>query len=525
MDTIPAVLSQVGRRSAGSGALVHCQRKVRWTYAQLLDRAGRAAAGLRSLGLGPGQPAAIWGSNRPEWLVSQIALSLLGAVWVPLNPGAGPEEAAFLLRDSGARVLLLGPELEPVWERARPGLEDLTVIVWPANGAGPAGGGMAWAELLALGSTGLDPEPAARVSAGDPAAIMYTSGTTGRPKGVILSQGGLVTRCLASTERQGLSGRDRLALFFPLFHMFGNTCVALAGLCRGASLIMPADAFEPEAVLAALAGEGCTAVYGTPSMFAALLDDPDLAGRDLSSLRTGIVGGAPCPPELMKRIVAELGAGQITVGYGITEASSWVTLTRPDDPLELRVSTAGPPLPGCEVRIFDPETDRPLPPGRTGEIAVRGGLMLGYHRLEGLTGRAIDRRGWYRTGDLGLLDEAGYLRLNGRLKDVIRRDGAEIHPAEVEEVLYRLEGVAEAQAFGLPDERRGQLLALWVRPKAGSELSLEAVAAFLRVELKEGLQPDRIKLTESFPTTPSGKVQKYRLRELAQAEEGRAGSG
>jgi len=525
METIPAVLSQVGRRSAGSAALVHCQRKVRWTYAQLLDRARQAAAGLSRLGLGPGQPAAIWGPNRPEWLVSQIALCLLGAIWVPLDPGAGPEEAAFLLRDSGVRVLLLSPELEPVWERARPGLEELKVIVWPADEAGPAGGGMAWADLLAQGRAGLDSEPAARVSAGDPAAIMYTSGTTGRPKGVVLSQGGLAAKCLASTERQGLSGRDRLALFFPLFHMFGNTCVALAGLCRGAALIVPADAFEPEAVLAALAREGCTAVYGAPSMFAALLDGPDLAGRDLSSLRTGIVGGAPCPPELMKRIVTDLGAGQITVGYGITEASSWVTLTRPDDPLELKVSTAGPPLPGCEVRIFDPETDRSLPPGRTGEIAVRGGLMLGYHRLEGLTGRAIDRRGWYRTGDLGFLDEAGYLHLSGRLKDVILRDGGEIQPAEVEEALYRLEGVAEAQAFGLPDERRGQLLALWIRPKAGSGLSLEAVAAFLRAKLDERLRPDRIKLVESFPATRSGKVQKYRLRELALAEEDGAWSG
>ncbi len=516
MQTMPSQLASVAQNHGQLPALVHRSENLRLSYAELAARVELCAAGLHASGIEPGDRVALWGPNHSTWVVAQWALASLGAVWVPVDPGAGPEDLSFLLDHCGAKGVLLFEDLLPGLRAAlAKGIDPPELVAaWPGGGQGALG----WEELMARGeAAGPDAvrELGARVRPEQACAIMYTSGTTGAPKGVMVDHGSLVAKSLASAQRQGIGPGDALALFFPLFHMFGNTCIGLAGVLAGATLVVPGPAFEPGQVLAALSEEGCTAVYGAPSMMAALMDHPDFSPGGLPRLRTGIIGGAPCPMELMKRITGDLGAGQALVGYGITEASSWVTMTLPDDPLDLRVSTIGRPLPGCEVKISDPRSDSPLPAGEGGEICTRGHLMMGYYRAEQLTAQAIDREGWFHTGDMGVMDQHGYVRITGRLKEVISRGGREIFPAQVEEAAYGLEAVAEAAAFGVPAPGGGEELALWVRPRPGRELTAEAVLAHLRQALDPGLVPDQVRLVESFPCTRSGKVQKFRLTEMA----------
>jgi fatty-acyl-CoA synthase len=311
-----------------------------------------------------------------------------------------------------------------------------------------------------------------------------------------------------------ITAEDRLCLFFPLFHMFGNTCICLSGLIRGAALVIPADQFAPPEIIAALQAEKCTAIYGSPSMFLALLEAPPFKGFHPGTLRTGIVGGAPCPLTLMKRIVAEMGVRELAIAYGITEASSWVTMTLPDDPLELRVATIGKALPNCEVKVVDPLTGEELPDGIPGELCTRGLLMKGYFQNPEATARVVDREGWYHTGDLGTRDAQGYLRITGRLKEVIIKGGKEILPTEIEEVIYQVSGVALVQAFGVPDPLGGELLVVWVKPKEGAVLSEESLATHCGEQLSEAQRPDHIRLVQDFPMTRSGKMQKFRMQEM-----------
>jgi len=302
--------------------------------------------------------------------------------------------------------------------------------------------------------------------------------------------------------------------------MFGNTCIALSGLLRGTALVMPCREFDPSRILSAIHREACTAVYGSPSMMIALLDHPEFQEKHWRSVTKGTIGGSPCPEELMSRLVRDIGISHLTVAYGITETSSWITMTRPDDPIELRVSTIGTPLPCNEVKIIDPVTGEDMEAGRQGELCTRGFLMKGYYRMPAATAAAVDRGGWFHTGDLGEMDEKGYVRITGRLKDVIVRDGVEIHPVEVEELIYRLPAVSEVQVFGFPHPRKGQEVAAWIKPKGGAEFSLIAVAAYLKDHLEEDRIPKYFKQVSDFPLTRSGKVQKFKLSEMAQREYG-----
>jgi fatty-acyl-CoA synthase len=347
---------------------------------------------------------------------------------------------------------------------------------------------------------------------------MYTSGTTGRPKGVMLDHQSLLAKNQAAAERMGLGPEDRLALFFPLHHMFGNCCVALTGLIRGATLVMPGYRFEPGAVLEAMAEEKCTALFGAPAMMSALLEHPSRREHDLSSLRTGIIGGAPCPLELLRRVVEELGAGEITIAYGITEAAGWIAMTEPHDPLEVRATTLGKPLKGCQVKVVDPDSGQELPPGQEGEVCTKGFLMKGYLQMEGLTAQVVDTEGWLHTGDQGSLDAEGRLRLSGRRKEMIRTAAGEVFPAEVEEAVYQLPQVSQAAAFGLPaPEGDHEVIALWVRLKPEAALSEDEILEHCRRELDPTRVPAVVRLVEELPTTPSGKIQRHRLRELAQS--------
>lgn len=528
-STIGNWLKGVARANADQEALIHHQRGIRYTYRELLNQAGRLARGLLALGIQKGDTVALWGPNRPEWVLAQVALVRSGAVLTALDPGYGPEELRYALSLAGVKAVLtsagpngsylemlrsLAPDFwggSPVKEKALPALRS--IITFSETGSPlPAFKELAdWGDRVSPAQLrgredSLEPE--------DPLMLLFTSGTTGKPKGVVLDHLGILNKSLASTERMNMVAEDRLCLFFPLFHMLGNTCICLSGLIRGAALVIPSDQFSPPEVVDALVEERCTAIYGSPAMFLALLETSAFGRFQPGPLRTGIVGGAPCPLALMERIVAEMGVRELAIAYGITEASSWVTQTLPDDPLELRVSTIGKALPHCEVKIVDPLTGEDLPDGRPGEICTRGLLMKGYFQNPAATARVIDREGWYHTGDLGARDEQGYFRITGRLKDVIVQEGQEILPTEIEDGVYKMPGVTMVQAFGVPHPVGGERVAVWVQAKEGVALTEEAIRAHCRQHLSEALQPDYIRLVADFPMTRSGKMQKFKMREL-----------
>jgi fatty-acyl-CoA synthase len=528
--TVGKWLDRVAQERPGNEALVHHQRQVRYTYRSFSEEVDRLAWGLMALGLQKGDPVALWGPNLPEWVLAQFALAKIGAVLVALDPSYGVEDLQYALAFSQARALLTaeGPDgaylemirslVPELWESPpRPGkffpdLQNLITLFSPAPS--PL---LGFQEVLTRGEEippGRLAERERTVSPEDPLMILFTSGTTGKPKGVVLDHLGVMNKSMASTERLGITHQDRLCLFFPLFHMFGNTCIALAGLLRGAALVIPSDQISPPEILSAIGAEKCTAIYGSPSMMVALMESPQFKDYRPGNLRTGIIGGAPCPLEIMKRVVHEMGVGEIAIAYGITEASSWIAQTLPEDPLELRVSTIGQALSNCEVKIIDPAGGDEVPDGTPGEICTRGYLMKGYFKNPEATARAIDQEGWFHTGDLGTRDSLGYFRITGRLKEVILKEGREILPPEIEDALYRLPGVSMVQAFGVPDPEKGEVVALWIKPKEGHVLSEEMVAAYCRDFLPKDCLPDYIRLVEAFPMTRSGKIQKFKMREL-----------
>lgn len=521
--TIGQSLNEIAARYPHNTAIVHCERDVRWTYRSFLTEVDRAARGLIRIGIGKGDTVALWAPNIPEWIISQMAVAKVGAILVPVDVGAGTEDLRYILVQSGCRSLIMTGGLRDddcmgiLSELDHDSLLEHVVIIDEK----PYPHLTSWSRLMEIGG-GVDSETLTKrereVRPTDPVAIMYTSGTTGKPKGVVLNHRGLITKSTASTKRQGLNNQDRLCLFFPLFHMFGNTCIALTGLLTGASIIMPSQTFEPSKTLSAICGESCTALYGSPSMFITLIDHPEFRVENCRTLRKGIIGGAPCPMELMRKVVEYMGISDITVAYGITEASSWITMTRPEDPLDLRVSTIGTALECNEVKIIDPITGEDLSAGRQGELCARGFLMIGYYDMPAATAAAIDQQGWFHAGDLGEMDEAGYIKITGRLKDVIVRDGMEIYPTELEEMIYQLPGVSEVQVFGFPHPAKGQEVAAWIKLSGRADLSLDAVARFVTDHVDKEKAPQYYKFITEFPITRTGKVQKFKLAEMATKE-------
>jgi fatty-acyl-CoA synthase len=516
--TMPAMLYEASLTHPDNPALVHSARDMRLTYREFAAVVAKVARGLYALGIRPEDRVVIWGPNAPEWIIAQWAIPHLDAAWVPLDPKSTPEQAAYVLKNCQAQAVIMADDLWPVLQQVEEVARPEIVVCW--NQSGAAHGGANWADML-NGARSTAPGVMAKLLGGVKrhhlAAVVYTSGTTGQPKGVMLNHEALTQKCLMATERLGLDHQDRLALFFPLFHMFGNTCIAMAGMVRGATLVMPEADFEPESALNAMAAEKCSAVFGTPAMLSALLDHPARQGLDLSSLRTGIIGGAQCPLELMKRVVEELGAAQAAIGYGCTETASWITLTSPDDPLELRASTVGTRLRGVEIMIADLESGEALDTGQPGDVCSRGWLMNGYLNQPEKTAEVLDRQGWYHTGDMGYLDDKGYLRILGRLKDAIVKQGRCIGPVEVESVICQIPQVAEVQVFGVPLGDGGEEVAAWLRLKPGADLDPEAVLAYCRKHLEQILVPDKVRVVDEFPLTNAGKVQKSKLREMALA--------
>ena len=516
-DTIGGILQKITQLYPGRDALIHTEKGTRYTYQLLSWQVDLVSGGLASLGVKRGDHVAIWGANIPEWVISMLAVAKLGAVFVPIDPGAGLEDLKYILEHAECAALMVSGELaEGTAAIEISSLENIIVI-----SPGPAAVGISWPELINRGET-VKPETIRQMVEGvrseDPVAIMYTSGTTGKPKGVVVDHLGLINKSLCSTERQKITEADRLCLFFPLFHMFGSTCIALSGLMRGAALVMPSETFDPVKILETVFKEDCTAVYGSPAMFIGLLDHHAFNKDHWAAARTGIVGGAPCPMELMKRLVEEIGVSDLTVAYGITETSSWITMTHPDDPLSLRVGTIGTPLPCNEVKIVDPRTGEDLAPHTQGELCTRGFLMKEYYLMPGATAAAVDRDGWFHSGDLGEMDENGYFKITGRLKDVIVRDEMEIYPVEVEECFYRYPGVSEVQVFGVPHPEKGQEVVAWVKLKESAQLDEQDLATFSDAHVAEGMRPRYFKIVNDFPMTRSGKVQKFVLTTMAEKE-------
>ena len=521
-DTIGGALRRAAERFGDRDALVVRSQGYRATYRQLWDATTEVARGLLALGVARGDRVGVWSPNRFEWMVLQYATARIGAILVNVNPAYKAAELLYALQQSGTSVLVLARAfrqtdyvaiLAEVRDRC-PALRHALVLEDD------------WAALLAGGAAISSEELWAREAAlqfDDPINIQYTSGTTGFPKGAtlshhnVLNNGYFIARTLRYTEA------DRVCVPVPFYHCFGMVIGNLAALTAGACIVVPGEAFEPRLVLETVAAERCTSLYGVPMMFIAELDHPDLGAFPLSSLRTGVMAGAACPIEVMRAVQTRMGMREVTICYGMTETSPVSTQSATDAPLEKRVSTVGRVHPHVEVKIVDPATGAIVPRGTPGELCTRGySVMLGYWADEAATRAAIDPARWMHTGDLATMDAEGYVNIVGRIKDMIVRGGEKIYPREVEEYLHTHPAVAEAQVIGVPSAKYGEEVMAWVRPRTGAALTEAELAAFCAGKIATFKIPRYWKLTSEFPTTVTGKVQKFRMRELAIAELGLA---
>jgi fatty-acyl-CoA synthase len=520
-STIGDLLLATASRHADREALVVRHQGVRQSYADLVAAVDRLALGLLSAGIAAGDRVGIWSPNCAEWVHLQFATARIGAILVNINPAYRTSEVAYALRQSGCRMVVsaaqyLTSDYAGMLAEVRPelpGLEQVVLIGSPEWHALAAGTGTA---------TGADLEArAGSLSGGDPINIQYTSGTTGFPKGATLTHRNILNNGFVVGERCRYTEADRVCIPVPLYHCFGMVMGNLGAVTHGATMVLPSPTFDPEAVLRAVAEERCTSLYGVPTMFIAELAHPLLGELDLSSLRTGIMAGSPCPVEVMKRVIAEMNMDEVTICYGMTETSPVSTQTRTDDDLERRVSTVGTVHPHVEVKIVDPTTGATVEYGTPGEFCTRGySVMLGYWDDPVRTAEAVDADGWMHTGDLATMDEQGYVNIVGRIKDMIIRGGENVYPREIEEFLYTHPDVDDVQVIGVPDERYGEELMAWIRPKAGSTLTAEDVRDFCRGRIAHFKIPRYVKLVDAFPMTVTGKVQKYLMRQAAIEELG-----
>jgi len=537
--TVGDLLDRVASEFPDREALVDLPRGKRYSYKEFLAAVDEAAKGFLKLGLKKGDHAAVWAPNLVEWVVTEFAVFKIGAVLVSVDTNAPLQQLEYVLKQSDAKTLIMaeglrGTEYIETLRQLCPGVDGSASGQWSCSNLPalervillsekPLKGALRWSEVMEIGRVIPDRDLTERqrsCSPEDVVSILYTSGTTGAPKGVMSTHTGIVNTTLASAENQRIAGNDRLCLSVPLSHMFGCICVTLAAVMKGACLVIPSISFDPGEILKAIEKERCTAVFGSPGAFIAMMEQPSYRAVSTRSLRTGIMGGAQCPMEVMKRVVEEMGAREIVIGYGQTEASSWITQTRPDDPLELRVSTVGRPLSHVEVKVIDPGSGQEVPRGIVGEICSRGLNMKGYYKMPAATASAVDSEGWLHTGDLGTMDERGYVRTTGRLKEVIRKGDETVYPTEIEEVLFSHPKVVNAQVFGVPDKRLGEEIAAWIKPEEGAALGEDEILRHCEGRLPESHLPRYIKFVNEFPMTPLGKAQKFRMREIAVKELG-----
>jgi fatty-acyl-CoA synthase len=514
-DTIGQALGLAAQRWPDGDALVDLPAGRRWTYSQLREDVRRLAAGLLAAGLRRGDRVGVWSPNRWEWTLVQFATAEIGVVLVTINPAYRAHELEFVINQAGMRWVFAAQKFKDS-DYARilaeagsscPGLEHVALF-----------GTDGFSDLFADDAQGVDAVDAlaASLSPGDPINVQYTSGTTGRPKGATLSHTNILNNGYFVGELLAYTEADRVCIPVPFYHCFGMVMGNLACLTHGSAMVIPAPSFDPAATLAAVAAESCTSLYGVPTMFIAELALDEFDSFDLSSLRTGIMAGSPCPEQVMRQVVSQMHMDQVSICYGMTETSPVSTQTRTDDPIELRVGTVGRVGPHLEVKIVDAAGDA-VERGAVGELCTRGySVMLGYWDQPEKTAEVIDADGWMHTGDLAVMDDAGYVQITGRSKDMVIRGGENIYPREVEEFLYTHPDVRDAQVIGVPDEKYGEELMAWIVLRDGvSELSAEDVRAFAADKLARQKIPRYVRTIDEFPMTVTGKVRKVELREMA----------
>ncbi len=538
-ETVGVHFDRTVARFGERPGLIVRQQGVRWSYAELGAKVDSLAAGLLALGLNPGDRVGIWAPNNAEWIVTQYATAKAGLILVNINPAYRLSEVEYALNKVGCKALITATRfktsdyigmvntLAPELARSRPGhldaarLPTLRAVI--QIGDAPVPGAIAFDAVLTMG-TAVDRARLAELAAGlqfdDPINIQFTSGTTGLPKGATLTHHNILNNGFFLGEEMHFTPQDKICIPVPLYHCFGMVIGSMACMTHGSAIVLPGEGFDPLATLQTVAEERCTALYGVPTMFIAELDHPEFKSFDLSSLRTGMMAGAPCPIEIMRRVIRDMHLTEMTIGYGMTETSPVSTQTAIGDPLERQVSTVGRVHPHLEIKIVDAD-GRIVPRGTPGEFCTRGySVMLGYWDDAERTDQAIDKTGWMHTGDLATMDEDGYCAIVGRIKDLVIRGGENIYPREVEEFLYRHPAIQEVQVFGVPDKRFGEELCAWIKPRAGQSLTEDEVKAFCKDQIAHYKVPRHIRFVEDFPMTVTGKMQKFIMREAMAKELG-----
>jgi fatty-acyl-CoA synthase len=523
-ETLGVHLDRIVERCGDRDALIVRHQQVRWSYRELKERVDAFAAGLVALGLERGERIGIWSPNNAEWVIGQFATAKAGLILVSINPAYRVAELEYALAKSGCAALITAAEFKSsnylaMVREVAPRLPQLRHMIVIGEGGVP--GMIGFGEIFGLAGA----QAQARVAAladelqfDDPINIQFTSGTTGFPKGATLSHHNILNNGFFIGEAMKLTERDRVCIPVPLYHCFGMVIGNLGCLTHGAAMIYPSEGFEPLATLEALEAERCTAVHGVPTMFIAAMDHQDFAKFDLSSLRTGIMAGSPCPIEVMRRAVALMHLDEIIIGYGMTETSPASFVSSTDDPLERRVSTVGRAMPHVEAKVVD-ANGRIVPRGTPGELLTRGYLvMLGYWNDAERTREAVDAARWMHTGDLATIDAEGYCNIVGRIKDMVIRGGENIYPREIEEFLYRHPKIQDVQVIGVPDPRWGEELCAWVLLRDGARATAEEIRAFCEGRIAHYKVPRYIKFVDAFPMTVTGKIQKFLMREQMIAE-------
>ena len=535
-ETIGAVFDRVVDAQSEATALVVCHQDIRWTWGEFRDEVDRLAAGLVALGIEPGDRVGIWGPNSYEWVLTQFATARIGAILVNVNPAYRLFELEFALRKTGCKAVIsaekfksseylhmlntLVPEIascEPGYLRASK-LPDLTTIIRMGDTRSP--GMFNFGEVCGLGDRDARETVAAiapRLGPDDAINIQFTSGTTGNPKGATLTHCNILNNGYEAGKGMRLTPEDRLCIPVPLYHCFGMVLGVLAAVTHGATMVFPAPVYDPVSTLRAVQDERCTALHGVPTMFVTELDHPDFDRFDVSSLRTGIIAGAPCPEPLMKRIISDMHMENVLIAYGQTELSPVNHMTLPEDSFENRTQTVGRPIPHIEVKIVD-SNDRVLPVGEQGEICTRGySVMKGYWDEPEKTAETIID-GWLHSGDLGTMNEHGYVRITGRIKDMIIRGGENIYPREIEEFLYTHPSVSEVQVFGVPDQRMGEEVCAWIQLRDGRTATEEEIREYCKGQISHYKIPRYVRFVDEYPMTVTGKIRKVEMSAMMAEE-------
>lgn len=532
--TVGALLDRVAGEYPDHEALVYSHRGLRYSYSEFNALCRKVAKGLMALGIAKNEHISIWATNVPEWVTLQFTVGKMGAVLVTVNTNYKTFELEYLLKQSDSTTLImiegtktsnyvemineLCPELKdcPPGQLKSERLPLLKNVIFVGENTPP--GMLNFQQLLEMSDQITDEELNARQASIDPddcTNMQYTSGTTGFPKGVMLSHYNIINNAHSIANCMAFTHKDRLCIPVPFFHCFGCVLATMTCVVSGATMV-PLEVFHPVKVLETIERERCTAVHGVPTMFIMELEQLNKENYDVSSLRTGIMAGSPCPTEVMKEVVNKMGMREITITYGQTEASPAITMTRTDDPIELRVATVGKVIPNVEAKIVDPETGKDCPPGVQGEIVARGyNVMKGYYKMPESTAQAIDKDGWLHTGDLGTIDEQGYFKITGRLKDMIIRGGENVYPREIEEFLYTHPMVKDVQVIGVPSLKYGEEVLAFIQLRPGASLTKEEVHAYCQGKIAKYKIPSYVLFVDSYPTTASGKIQKFKLKQQA----------